>query len=168
MNTAPYTDAKGHVYTYGEFFPIELSPWAYNKSIAQNFFPLSRAEIEEKGYRFQEPEVRAYAITKKPEELSDHIKDAGDDILDETIACAECRKGYKITPMELAFLRNMNLPLPRRCPFCRINEKFNQWVKNLRVIDRVCDRCGAKFQTNYPKEEAPYILCKACYLKEVI
>jgi len=62
----------------------------------------------------------------------------------------------------------MNLPLPRRCPFCRISEKFNQWVKNLRVIDRVCDKCSAKFQTNYPKEEAPHILCKKCYLKEVV
>jgi formylmethanofuran dehydrogenase subunit E len=70
--------------------------------------------------------------------------------------------------MELSFLRNMNLPLPRRCPFCRINEKFNQWVKNLRVIPRICDKCGASFTTDYTKEEAPYILCKACYLKEVV
>jgi len=168
MNDMPYVDKKGRVYKYGEFFPVEISPFGYNETIANNFFPLSPTEIEERGYRLWEPEARSYSITKKPEELPDHIKDASDDILNDTIACAECGKGYKITRMELDFLHNMNMPLPRRCPFCRINEKFNQWVKNLRVIPRICDKCGASFTTDYTKEEAPYILCKACYLKEVV
>lgn len=168
MNKMPYVDKKGRIYKYGEFFPTELSSFAYNETIAGNFFPLSKAEAESEGYRWSEPEARNYSITKKPGELPDHIKDAGDDVLKETIACAECGKGYKITEMELSFLRNMNLPLPRRCPFCRINEKFNQWVKNLRMIPRICDKCGAAFTTNYTKEEAPYILCKQCYLKEVV
>jgi len=168
MNEMPYVDKNGRVYKYGEFFPAEISPFAYNETIASNFFPLSQAEAEKKGYRWIEPEIRTYTVTKKPGELPDHIKDAGDDVLNDTIACAECGKGYKITRIELDFLRNMNLPLPRRCPFCRINEKFNQWVKNLRVIPRICDKCGASFTTDYTKEEAPYILCKQCYLKEVV
>ncbi len=168
MDEVPYVEKRGMAYRYGEFFPAELSPFAYNETIANNFFPLSRAEIDEKGFRFREPEVHSYAITKKSEELPDHIKDAPDDILNETIACTECGKGYKITPMELAFLRNMNLPLPRRCPSCRISEKFNQWVKNLRVIARTCGKCGVAFTTNYTESEAPYILCKKCYLKEVV
>lgn len=168
MNTMPYVDKKGRVYTYGEFFPAEFSPFAYNETIANDFFPLSREEVEAQGYRFQEPEGRSYAITKQPNELPDHIKDVPDSVLQEAIGCEKCGKGYKITEMELAFLRNMNLPLPRRCPFCRIQEKFTQWVKNLRVIDRTCDACGATFQTNYPKEETPKILCRNCYLKEVV
>jgi len=168
MNVMPYIDKKGRVYKYGEFFPVEISPFAYNETIASNFFPLSKEEIENKGYRFEEPEMRNYNITKKASELPDHIKDAKDDILKETIECEKCGKGFKIIEMELAFLRNMNLPLPRQCPFCRISEKFNQWIKNLRVIERICDKCGAVFKTNYPKEEAPYILCKKCYLAEVV
>ena len=168
MDKMPYTDKKGRIYRYGEFFPSELSLFSYNETIANNFFPLSQAEAESNGFSWSEPETRTYSVTKKPEELPDHIKDAEDSILNETVGCAQCGKGFRITPMELSFLRSMNLPLPRRCPFCRIDEKFNQWVKNLRVIDRVCDQCGAKFQTNYTKEEAPHILCKVCYLKEVI
>lgn len=168
MNIMPYVDKNGRVYKYGEFFPVEISPFAYNETIASNFFTLSEAEAESKGFRWSEPEARTYVITKKSEELSDHIKDVDDNILNETISCIECEKGYKITAMELSFLQNMNLPLPRRCPFCRINEKFNQWVKNLRVIPRVCDKCGANFTTNYTKEEAPHILCKQCYLRELV
>jgi hypothetical protein len=168
MDEMPYVDKKGMVYKYGEFFPVELSPFAYNETIANGFFPLSREETEAQGYRYAAPEERTYAITKKASELPDHIKDAPDNITKEAIECEACGKGYKVTEMELGFLRNMNVPLPRRCPFCRINEKFAQWVKNLRVVDRTCDKCGAHFQTNYPKEEAPHILCKACYLKEVV
>lgn len=168
MDEMPYRDQKGRIYKYGEFFPVECSPVAYNMTLAQNFFPLSQRETIEGGYAYMEPETRTYTVTKKVSELPDHIKDAKDDILKETIECKTCGKGYKVTEMELSFLRNMNVPLPRRCPFCRINEKLVQWVKNLRVIDRTCDQCGAKFQTNYPKEEASYILCKQCYLKEVV
>jgi len=64
-------------------------------------------------------------------------------------------------------LRNMNFPLPRKCPFCRIQEKFNRWVKQLRLYKRTCSKCGAEFQTHYPEEEVKDILCKSCYNQEV-
>ncbi len=168
MEEMPYIDKKGKTYKYGEFFPPELSPFAYNETLAQNFFPLSEEEAEDKGYVWREQENREYETTTKAADLPDHIKEAKNDILKEVIACQKCGRGYKIIQMELDFLRKMNLPLPRHCPFCRVNEKLAQWVKNLRVVDRVCSKCGEKFQTNYPKEEAPYILCKKCWLAEVV
>src|SRR3989344_2686872 len=42
MNEMPYADSKGRVYKYGEIFPIELSPYAYNESAAQDFAPLTK------------------------------------------------------------------------------------------------------------------------------
>ncbi len=38
MNQMPYVDAKGHEYCYGEFFPLELSPFGYNQDFRT--FPL--------------------------------------------------------------------------------------------------------------------------------
>ena len=35
MNTMPYVDKNGVTYKYGEFFPIELSPFGYNETVAQ-------------------------------------------------------------------------------------------------------------------------------------
>ncbi|MBI2609660.1 hypothetical protein HYW53_00595 [Candidatus Giovannonibacteria bacterium] len=168
MSEMPYVDKKGRIYKYGEFFPIELSPFAYNETIASNFFPMSKEEVEANGYKWKEPEIKTYSVTIPAENLPDHIKDAPDSILDEVIGCNKCERGFRVIPMELKFLRERNLPLPRQCPFCRIQEKFNIWVRNLRLIERICDKCGATFQTKYTKEEAPIVYCKKCYQNEVI
>lgn len=173
MNEMPYISQRANgkeqiVYKYGEFFPTELSPFGYNETIAQNFFPLSKDEIIDNGYLWRELEKREYAITKKPTELPDHIKDTTDDILKEIVGCGSCERGFRIVPAELQLLRRMNLPLPRECPFCRIDAKFKQWVKNLRLFKRKCDKCGVEFETSSSKSETPYILCKKCYLDEVV
>ena len=42
MDQIPYTDSKGRTYKYGEFFPPELSPFVYNETIAQEYFPLPK------------------------------------------------------------------------------------------------------------------------------
>jgi len=168
MNEMPYIDKKERVYKYGEFFPVEISPFGYNETMAQKFFPLSKEEIVSNGYTWREEEKREYVITKKASELPDHINQVSSDILKETIECEACGKGFRIIQMELDFLKKMNLPLPRQCPFCRIGNKVNQWVKNLRVFKRVCSKCSAEFETNYPKEEVDYIFCKKCYQNEVV
>lgn len=50
MNEMPYTDAQGKVFRYGEFFPPEFSPFAYNETMAQDFFPLNKETAGAKGY----------------------------------------------------------------------------------------------------------------------
>ncbi len=168
MKETPAKDKKGRIYAYGEFFPVELSPHAYNETIAHNFFPLSKEEMAENGYGYRKAEIRKHGITLKTADIPDHIKDASDSILKETIECKTCGKGFRVIPMELKFLRERNLPLPRECPFCRIQEKFSQWVRDLRMIPRVCNLCGAKFETKYTEAEAPVVYCKECYQKEFV
>lgn len=168
MSEMPYKDQKGRIYGYGEFFPVELSPYAYNETIANNFFPLSNEAVKENGYRYKEKEIRQYGITLKASDIPDHIKDASDSILNDIIKCQKCQRGFKVIPMELKFLRERNLPLPRKCPFCRIEEKFTQWVKDLRMLPRVCSLCGKNFETKYTEEEAPIVYCKECYQKEFV
>ena len=122
MNEMPYVDKKGRIYKYGEFFPTELSPFAYNETIAQEYFPLTKEQAIEQGYSWRDPETRDIKITIKAEELPDHIKDVKDDILKEIIGCAheakcneQCTLGFRIIPQELEFYKKMNLPLPRLC-----------------------------------------------------
>ncbi|QQG46187.1 MAG: hypothetical protein HYY55_04505 [Candidatus Niyogibacteria bacterium] len=163
MDDMPYIDKKGRVYKYGEFFPPELSVFGYNETIAQSAFPLAKKEAEEQGYRWRDEDKKEYKTTKKVSDIPDHIKNAGDDILQEIIECQKCAKGYKIIPMELKFLREMNFPLPRECPICRINEKFSSHIRGLHILKRKCSKCGAGFETSHPEDEIPYILCKECY-----
>ena len=167
MDEMPYTDKKGRVYKYGEFFSAELSPYPYNDTLAQRFFPISSTKATEENYRWKEDEKTNHIITKQVAELPDHIKDVPQSITSEVIGCATCGRGFKMIQFEFEFLKKMNLPLPRQCPFCRLRERLDQWVKELRMIDRVCSKCGTQFQTHYSKEEAEYILCKKCYQQEV-
>ncbi|OGZ99236.1 MAG: hypothetical protein A3C07_01300 [Candidatus Sungbacteria bacterium RIFCSPHIGHO2_02_FULL_47_11] len=124
MNNAPYTDKRGRVYRYGEFFPPEFSPFAYNETFAFDFFPLSREAAENAGYTWRVPEVRHYDTTVNASELPDHIKDIDDSILKEIIKCASCGRAYRIIQMELEFYKNVGVPLPRLCHDCRFQERF--------------------------------------------
>ena len=173
MDEMPYvsqiTNGKSQIiYKYGEFFPPEMSPLAYNETIANKFFPMTEEEAETRNYRWHQPELRSYSITKQASELPDHIKDAADEILKEIIACLDCGRGFRIVRMELDFLRKMNLPLPRACPFCRVGKKLDDWVKEFKLIKRNCDNCGAEFETPHTETDYPKILCKKCWLQEVV
>ncbi|MEK7175590.1 MAG: hypothetical protein AAB693_02180 [Patescibacteria group bacterium] len=94
MNDMPYVDKKGRIYEYGEFFPPELSPFSYNETIAQEYFPLTKEEAINQGYSWKEEEIRNYEITLKTEDIPDNIKDVTDDILNQVIQCQH----YNSTP----------------------------------------------------------------------
>ena len=167
MYEMPYVDKKGNIYTYGEFFPLELSPFPYNKTFGQLFYPRTKEEILAFGSTFMEEEKREYASTLMAKDIPDQIKDVEDSILKEVIECEECGKGFKLIDMELRFYRQKNLPVPRRCPFCRIHKKLLRWVDKLTLKDRTCALCKKEFKTFYSETQAPIIYCKECYQKEI-
>ena len=90
MNDMPYTDKKGRIYKYGEFFPPELSPFGYNETIANEYFPLTKEQAIEQGYNWYDKPKNEYKPTIKAKDLPDHIKDVDDSILKEVIECANC------------------------------------------------------------------------------
>ncbi len=184
MNSSPYGDAKGRIYSYGEFFPVEFSPHAYNETVAQELRPLSKEEIEASGFRYKEGTDRNYTITKKWEELPDMIDRVGDDIVGAIISCQhdgtckdQCTKAFKITQEELAFYRNFHVPLPRLCPNCRHYNRVRK--KNpVKLWHRSCmcdkgshdheGKCSNEFETSYAPDRPEVIYCESCYQKEVL
>ena len=162
MNNFPYTDKKGRIYKYGDFFPIELSPFSYNETTAQEYFPLTKEEALKQGYKWKGPEERDIKPEIKTEDLPDHIKDVKDDIIGKVIQCAhakikedgtleqgcneQCTTAFKIIPQELQFYRRMNLPLPRLCPNCRHYQRLKQ-RNPLKLWHRQC-MCGGQTSTN--------------------
>ncbi len=168
MAEMPYKSENGLEYGYGEFFPITMSPHAYNDTLASLFFPKSKEETVKKHLSWLEPDSREYSITMKSGDLPDNSKDAPENITEESIQCATCSRGFKIIHQEIQFLKKHNLPLPRRCPFCRIDEKIKRWAWQMTLGERSCDNCGVIFRTHYRKEDAPRIFCSKCYIKEVL
>lgn len=143
MNDAPYIDKKGKVYKYGEFFPIEISPWGYNETTADEFFPLTKKEAEEKEYSWTNIEKYKgiYQPTVKAADLADDIKDVDEKILNEIIECEKCLKPFKIIRQEFDFYKKESIALPRLCSDCRYLERFNK--RNLpRLHRRKCQCAG--------------------------
>ncbi|MEA3399533.1 MAG: hypothetical protein U9R00_03440, partial [Patescibacteria group bacterium] len=164
----PYTDKKGRVYKYGEFFPTEMFPFAYNESIAQEFFPKTKEEALNQGYSWTEPEDRNYSITLN--DVPDNIKDIDDSITKEIIGCEhkgecnqQCTTAFKIIPDEFQFYKANNIPLPNLCPNCRHYERLNQ--RNPIILKKdLCKKCNSEIET---VSKNGIIYCKKCYQNEV-
>ena len=183
MKTLSYKDKKGCLYYYGEFFPSEISPFAYNETIAQEYFTKSQQEIVNSGLTYRVPSEKDYKTTLESRDLPDHIKDIDESILDEIITCpnngseiTQCTKAYRIIKTELDFLKNNNIALPRYCPNCRHYQRlakrnpFKLWSRQC-----MCDKkhnnhegkCEVEFETSYAPERPEIIYCEKCYQQEV-
>ena len=172
MNDMPYIDKKGRIYKYGEFFPPELSPFGYNETIANEYFPLTKKQAIEQGYNWYDKPKNEYKPTIKASNLPDNIKDVDDSILKEVIECdsSNCAGSnvFRIIPQELKFYKKMNLPLPHLCPDCRHRERIKQ-RNPLKLWKRQCMKKGCKttFQTTYSPDRKEIIYCEKCYNEEV-
>ena len=111
MDEMPYIDAQGRIYKYGEFFPPEFSPFAYNDTITPEHFPLSKEEIINYGAKWYKVPKTEYITTMKVENIPDDIKNVSDNIINEIISCERCKRAYKIIPAEIQFLKQNNISL---------------------------------------------------------
>ena len=184
MEEMPYIDQKGRMYKYGEFFPSDLSPFTYNETIAQEYFPLTKEEALKQGYKWEDGENRNYKIDIENKDIPDNIQDATDDIVNKVMACGhggkckdQCTEAFKIIPEEFKFYKRMNLPLPRLCPNCRHYQRIN--LRNpLKLWHRSCmcdktnhfhgaGKCEVEFETSYAPERPEIVYCEKCYQAEV-
>jgi hypothetical protein len=177
INKVPYVDKLGNEYKYGEFYPIELSPFGYNETLAMEDIALSKEDALEKGFNWQDNIQRTTGKeTLKPENIPDSIDEVGDLILDEVLVCMDCKRNYKIVPNELIFYKKMRIPIPRRCFYCRHEARlarrnpFKLWHRKC-----MCDKkhvqhegnCEVEFETSYAPERPEIVYCEKCYQSEV-
>ncbi|MDP2630655.1 MAG: hypothetical protein Q8P56_04560, partial [Candidatus Uhrbacteria bacterium] len=161
---------------WGEFFPAQLSPFAYNESTAMIFFPMKRGDVLANGWRWQD----AMPGTQGKETLAvvpDSINEVSDTITSEVLACASCARNYKIIKQELAFYKQCGIPVPRLCPDCRLASRIA--LRNpTHLYHRQCmcekadhdhaGRCTVEFETTYAPERFELVYCESCHQKEVV
>ena len=163
-----YEDMKKRIIEYmkktgewGEFFPASLSPFAYNETVAQEYYPLTKEETLKRGYRWREKDKMEYkpGIAK----VQDDSNEAGQLICDEMFTCEDCGRNYKIIEQELKFYKEQGVPVPKKCFYCRHANRFN--MRNKRILyDRKCDNCGTAIKTTYAPEQPEKVFCEKCYL----
>lgn len=151
---------------WGEFFPIELSTFAYNETVAAEYFPYTKEQILKKGWKWIDDESEK--MYKGPEyQIPDEIKDVDEDICKQILICVETGKLFKIIPQELAFCKMKGLPVPRVCPRQRHKNRMalrNGWA----LFDRKCSKCATVIRTTYDPSRPEPVYCEKCYSSFVI
>jgi len=197
MNDIPYVDAAGRVYKYGEFFPTDLSPYAYNEALVQESFPISKEEAQAMRFPWRDELQRDYKITIPAEAVPDVSTEVGDEILKEVIGCAhagtckhQCTTAFRIVPEELQMYRSAQIPIPNLCPNCRHFERLAQRTP-MKLWPRSCQcagpeseggahknlsphphhdastHCPNTFETSYSPDRPEKVYCLDCYQAEV-
>lgn len=152
---------------YGEFFPHKYSPFGYNESIGNLYMPLTKEEVLERGWTWEDNKPGTFGKeTLKLKEIPDNIKDVKDDILKEVLACLECGRNYRLIKEELEFYRKQNIPIPRECSECRYLKRMK--MRNPRKVwPQKCQKCFADIKAPFPEGAKEKIYCQDCYKKEI-
>ncbi len=187
----PSPEWEGEI-EWWEFFPSSLSPFWYNETVANEYYPLESSElsvisqeidtfkvcklktlnwklkINWSDYKAPFPKVEKIISASK---LPENISEIPDDILNWAIEDEE-RKTMGLNPLfriirqELEFYRKYNLPIPKRHPDQRHLDRMK--LRNPRkLFERTCDKCGKGIQTTYAPERPEIVYCQECYEKEI-
>jgi|CXWL01.1.fsa_nt_gi hypothetical protein len=153
---------------YGELFPMSFSPFGYNKTTAQLYYPLTQTEAEEQEIPWDDHESEPPQVEKiiAAAELPDDIKAIPDDLLQWAVQCEVTGKPFRVTKQELAFYRNQAIPLPRRSPEQRHLDRFAKRNPR-RFVDRTCNICSKTIRTTFSDDYAKKVACESCYRKTV-
>jgi hypothetical protein len=143
---------------WGQFFPMELSPFAYTETVAQEYYPL---KVEQ-----ERDEIPNVAKSIPAAGLPDQTNDIPDDVLNWAIVCEVTRRPFVLTKQELAFYRKMHLPIPRLHPDERHKRRM-AFTNPRKLWNRSCAKCGKDMQTTYAPDRPETMYCESCYLQTV-
>lgn len=152
-----------HMQKTGEwcrFFPQNVSTFAYNESVAADYFPLSKEEVIKQGFKWK------------------NVVGAENKGVTDALICEITGKPFKIIPQEKAMHERFGLVLPKRSPKQRHLDRLALRSPML-LLDRKCDQCGVKIKTTYPlnsnnahsvssawQTDRLRVCCEDCYRKE--
>lgn len=163
---------------YGDFLPPTLSPFGYNETLAQEYYPLTEKEARAKGFNWQNQMTGTFSKeTIKESEMPETIAEVTEGILKEVLVCKDCKKNFRITRAEFDFYKRMNLPLPHKDFECRHKDRMSK--RNPRKLwhrSCMCEmqnhihgkvKCPNEFETSYSPDRPETVFCESCYQQEV-
>lgn len=154
---------------WGQYFPLDVAPFAYNESLINDLYPLSKEQAENRGYKWNDKTTGTYGKeTIKKGEVPKTVGEIKDDITKEIFVCDDCNKNYRLVDAEVAFYKKMGLPIPHKDFECRHKDRMKKRNK-MKLYHRSCmkDGCTNEFETTYAPDRSEIIYCEECYQKEV-
>lgn len=151
---------------WGEFFPASIAPYGYNETLAHEQIPLTKEEVEAKGWKWMDENQKQDSYMGPPKNIPDAIEDTDETICNEILLCESTGKPYKIVPQEYELYKQLRIPIPRICPDERHYQRLQQ--RNPRILySRQCAKCSKSIDTSYAPERPEIVYCEDCYLAEV-
>lgn len=152
----------------GERFPKEFSPFAYNESFAYFYDPVGEQEALKLWYLRRPRKVEVdipegmgvLDPSLNPNELDEKM------IENNAIICEVSQRPFRIIPNELLFYRKYHLPLPRKHPDIRFQERLEKISIGAFHL-RTCDKCWIEMLSVYPSDSEFKVYCETCYNKEI-
>lgn len=149
---------------WGEFFPMAVSPLAYNQTVAQDYLPISSDQAKNLGAMWHEE--ASIKTSGEPISIPDSLLEVDKSICDQVFICAESGKPYKITTQEFQFYQKYGIPVPAFS--FEVRHKHRLARRNPRQLwDRSCVKCAAPLRTSYAPERPEIVYCEECYASAV-
>ncbi|MBT4384588.1 hypothetical protein HOD30_02470 [Candidatus Peregrinibacteria bacterium] len=147
---------------WGEFFPMKLSPLAYNQTIAQDYLPLDAGRARELGAKW----ANETEYERRVSELPENIDTIPESFCEQILYCNETGQPYRVIKQELAFYKKMQIPIPNKCFWTRHMARLKKRLP-WKLWDRPCDKCSVSLRSAYEPGRPETVYCEACYLAEV-
>ncbi len=148
---------------WGHFFPLQLSPFCYNESVAQDLFSLSREQIATRGCRYREAS-ELLEIGEGDRTLQPGVRLSIDSLSGgEILSCERCSQRYRVVKKEVELLRQWGVPPQARCPDCRMLSRLERRPP-YQLFSRTCAHCHQEIESAYEVGVAPTLLCEECFL----
>jgi len=144
---------------WGEFFPASYSPFGYNQTMAQYYFPLSKEDALAQGFQWKEVDDPHSDLEEA--ELPENLSQISLDIATKALKSVRSGKRYRVIAKELDFHKQYGLPLPTDTPAERLEDFVNR--NSRKLYDRSCEKCSAAVQTTYAPDSLETIYCNQCY-----
>lgn len=158
---------------WGEFFHASLSPFGYNETIGADSQPLDRTTVEKYGWRWYDiskiDRIGNYVVPLdtaeyNPEKTAKDIAGKNIDVLlGGIVQCEKSGEPFRILKEELLFYIKHDLPIPRKHPQVRYNERI-AFMNRKQLKTTECAECHTEIQTTYDTAHRK-VLCENCYQK---
>ena len=157
-----------------EFFHPSLSPFGYNETVAQEYFPLVKGELESVWYHrsdySSDPVIPVGAVLIHRREYDDtQWKALRDDpqhsILKSIVICEVSGRPFVIQWAELKFYLQHDIALPSKHPDVRHEERMKLRPGRTLFL-RSCDQCSSEMLSVYD-HHVGRVYCESCYQKKI-
>jgi len=162
---------------WGEFFPHHLSPFGYNETVAEEYFPMTEVEVKSKWWNWKSDEETssyhgAYYEPLNIDQYDEKIvgyeiaQKNIDDLMSWILKCEITLKPFKVIKQEIIVYIENHIPIPTNHPDQRHKERMS--LRNPRTLhERNCAECGEKIITTYSTDRTEKVVCEECYRKLV-